>query len=165
MSSFIKLFVHSLEGEVKMGEWRNIFNTDRIKLMVRGNGEEIFFDEREQKKYKGRQSGFGKFGECEYVLISGKYLSEQWEEIKNKKYEEGYRNGVEDGKKAYEQELLEKQKHQEHLKELKFGSRGREPIPDEKVRLIKEMHLGGHSVRSIAKTVGVGVGTVQKYSK
>lgn len=149
-----------------MEKWRIICNSNKIKLEVNGIEEEIFFDEKEQKEYKGIKLGEGKLGE--YVLISGKYLDEycKEQEMKVKEYEEaykeGYKKGMEAGKKTYEQSL-EKQK--EHIKGLKLGAKGRDPIPNEKVKLIKEMHLDGHSVRSIAKTVGVGVGTVQKYSK
>lgn len=44
-------------------------------------------------------------------------------------------------------------------------SKGRKTISVEKVIEIKRMRLEGHSVRSIAKLVKVGEGTVKKYIK
>ncbi|EAZ84198.1 hypothetical protein CNQ87_10945 [Lysinibacillus fusiformis] len=44
-------------------------------------------------------------------------------------------------------------------------NRGRKPISDEKIELIKKLHLEGLSIRSIASIVKVGLGTVQKYQK
>lgn len=151
-----------------MEKWRIICDSSKIKLVVNGIEEEIFFDEKEQKEYKGIRLGEGKLDE--YVLISSKYLDEycKEQEMKVKEYEEaykeGYKKGMEAGKKTYEQSL-EKKEQKEQLKGLKLGAKGRDPISNEKVKLIKKMHLEGHSVRSIAKTVDVGVGTVQKYSK
>jgi len=45
------------------------------------------------------------------------------------------------------------------------STRGRKPISDEKIELIKKLHLKGLSIRSIASIVRVGLGTVQKYRK
>lgn len=43
-------------------------------------------------------------------------------------------------------------------------SNGRNPISKEKIAEIKRMRFEGYSVRSIASSVGVGRGTVAKYS-
>ncbi len=51
------------------------------------------------------------------------------------------------------------------LKVPVMRSNGRKPISKEKVEEIQRMRLEGHSVRSIAKEVGVGRGTVEKYMK
>lgn len=50
------------------------------------------------------------------------------------------------------------------LKAPVMRSDGRKPISGEKVAEIQRMRLEGHSMRSIAKAVGVGRGTVEKYS-
>lgn len=52
-----------------------------------------------------------------------------------------------------------------YLKDSVIRSNGRKPISKEKVAEIKRMRLEGHSVRSIASSVRVGRGTVEKYMK
>ncbi|MFW0068559.1 MAG: helix-turn-helix domain-containing protein [Coxiella endosymbiont of Dermacentor silvarum] len=144
---------------IEMNEWRKIIFEDKCKLEVKGKGENIFFNEREQFQYKGFRSG-DTVETSEYVLVSGKYLNDLLEEIKKERYQAGYEKGIEDGKKAYKKELLEKTNYPK-----KLGSRGRKSISNENISKIKEMYFDGYSIRSIAKEVGVGIGTVQKYSK
>lgn len=51
------------------------------------------------------------------------------------------------------------------VKPRRIVSPGRKPISKEKVKEIRQKRLEGHSVRSIAKMVGVGRGTVERYIK
>lgn len=51
------------------------------------------------------------------------------------------------------------------IKSSRIVSEGRTPISEDKIAEIRQKRLEGHSVRSIAKIVGVGVGTVGKYIK
>ena len=51
------------------------------------------------------------------------------------------------------------------VRSRRIVSPGRKPISDEKIREIRQKRLEGHSVRSIAKMVGVGRGTVERYIK
>jgi len=59
----------------------------------------------------------------------------------------------------------QKSNNPQFYKCLSCGTRGRKPISDEKIELIKKLHLEGLSIRSIARIVSVGLGTVQKYRK
>ncbi|ACA40706.1 hypothetical protein J2D69_13260 [Lysinibacillus sphaericus] len=54
---------------------------------------------------------------------------------------------------------------QQYSERSSYSTRGRKPISDEKIELIKKLHLKGLSIRSIASIVRVGLGTVQKYRK
>ena len=51
------------------------------------------------------------------------------------------------------------------VKPRRIVSTGRKPISEEKVKEIRQKRLEGHSVRSIAKMLGVGRGTVERYIK
>ena len=56
-------------------------------------------------------------------------------------------------------------KNEQELKPRRIVSPGRKPISEEKVKEIRQKRLEGHSMRSIAKMVGVSRGTVKKYIK
>lgn len=51
------------------------------------------------------------------------------------------------------------------LKPRRIVSTGRKPISEEKVKEIRQKRLEGHSMRSIARIVGVNRETVKKYIK
>lgn len=51
------------------------------------------------------------------------------------------------------------------IKGARIVSTGRKPISDELIAEIKQKRLEGHSVRSVAKKLGVSVGVVAKYGK
>lgn len=51
------------------------------------------------------------------------------------------------------------------VKGARIVSKGRTPISGELIAEIKKRRLEGHSVRSVAKELGVSVGVVAKYGK
>ena len=56
-------------------------------------------------------------------------------------------------------------KEEKDLKPRRIVSTGRKPISEEKVKEIRQKRLEGHSMRSIARIVGVNRETVKKYIK
>lgn len=59
-------------------------------------------------------------------------------------------------------QMIEEEKD---LKPRRIVSTGRKPISEEKVNEIRQKRLEGHSMRSIARIVGVNRETVKKYIK
>lgn len=71
----------------------------------------------------------------------------------------------EKGKNEYSLQPFEGRRQEQPVKSVRIVSKGRKAISEETIVKIKQMRLEGHSVRSIAKDLKVGRGTVEKYMK
>ena len=69
------------------------------------------------------------------------------------------------GRSEYSLQPFEEKEQERPVKSVRIVSKGRTPISEEKIAEIKRMRLEGRSIRSIADSVGVGRGTVEKYIK
>ena len=65
----------------------------------------------------------------------------------------------------YSLQPFEEREQERPSEARRIVSKGRTPISEEKIAEIKRMRLEGRSIRSIADSVGVGRGTVEKYIK